>query len=156
MKIIYKNKNVEFKHFKFSDRAWHIQLPETFCPEINQYFFYEFDLIYEFYDDMMLLLLVKSAIRNAVENKNVPINSFLPKNITEGVVFCGFRHGQCIYSKCAVTGLRDAESGDSIQGFLTSLNRFVDRQEAWNIAKEANQIIKVTGGEGTLYSEDIF
>ena len=91
-----------------------------------------------------------------IKNTEVPINSFLPKNLIEGVVFCGFRHGQCIYSKCAVTGLRDAESGEHIQGFLTSKNRFVDRQEAWNIAKQADQIIKVSGGEGTLYSEDLW
>lgn len=91
-----------------------------------------------------------------IKNKEVPINSFLPKNITEGVVFCGFRHGQCIYSKYAITGLRDVESGKHIQGFLTNLNRFVDRQEAWNIAKEANQIIKVSGSVGTLYSEDLW
>ena len=91
-----------------------------------------------------------------IKNTEVPINSFLPKNLIEGVVFCGFRHGQCIYSKCAVTGLIDAESGEHIQGFLTSKNRFVGRQEAWNIAKQADQIIKVSGGEGTLYSEDLW
>lgn len=88
--------------------------------------------------------------------KEVPIRSTNPINCSTGLVFSGHRHGQCIYTKCAITGLRDAESGENEQGFLTNLNRFVDRQEAWNIAEKANQIIKVSGGEGTLYSEDLY
>lgn len=91
-----------------------------------------------------------------IKNTEIPLDRYLPKNCDTGVVFLGHRHGQCIYSKYVITGLRDAESGKYIQGFLTNLNRFVDRQEAWNIAKEANQIIKVSGAEGTLYSEDLW
>lgn len=86
----------------------------------------------------------------------MPLDRYLPKNCKTGVVFTGIRHGQCIYTKSAVTGLRDAESGEYTQGFLTNLNRFVDRQEAWDIAEKANQIIMVSGGEGTLYSEDLY
>lgn len=91
-----------------------------------------------------------------IKNEEIPLDRYLPKNCESGVVFLGHRHGQCIYAKCAVTGLRDAESGEHIQGFLTNLNRFVDRYEGWDIAVEANQIIKVSGGEGTLYSEDLW
>ena len=91
-----------------------------------------------------------------IKNTEIPLDRYLPKNCNSGAVFTGLRHVQCIFLKCAVTGLRDAESGDSIQGFLTNTNRFVDRQEAWNIAKEVNQIIKVSGGEETLYSEDLW
>ena len=88
--------------------------------------------------------------------EGLPLTSFLPKNCDRGIVFCGHRHGQCIYTKCAVTGLRDAESGENEQGFLTNLNRFVDREEAWKIAEKANQIICQSGGYGTLYSEDLY
>lgn len=88
--------------------------------------------------------------------EGLPVSSFLPKNLTQGVVFAGYRHGQCIYTKCAVTGLRDAETGDNEQGFLTSLNRFVDREEAWVIAENANQIIREVSGRGTLYSENLW
>ena len=91
-----------------------------------------------------------------IKNKEIPLDRYLPKNCNSGAVFTEHRHGQCIYLKCAITGLRDAESGEHIQGFLTNLNRFVDRQEGWDIAKEANQIIKISGGEGTLYSEDLW
>ena len=91
-----------------------------------------------------------------IKNNGVPLDRYLPKNCESGAVFTGIRHGQCIYLKSVITGLRDAESGEHVQGFLTNLNRFVDRQEGWDIAKNADQIVMVTGGEGTLYSEDLY
>lgn len=42
------------------------------------------------------------------------------------------------------------------QGFLTSSGRVVDRKVAWKIAEAANQIRRVTGSPGTLYSEDLY
>lgn len=56
-----------------------------------------------------------------------------PYNVDKGIVFCGWRHSNCIYQKVAITGLRDAESGENTQGFLTNKNRFVDRQEAYKL-----------------------
>lgn len=88
--------------------------------------------------------------------KEIPFNSTNPLNCPTGLVFSGHRHGQCIYTKCAITGLRDCESGENEQGFLTNLNRFVDRQEAWKIAEKANQIVRQSGGYGTLYSECLY
>lgn len=42
-------------------------------------------------------------------------------------------------------------------GFMTSENRFVDRKEAYKIAKEANQIIDIEHKAGfELYSEDLY
>lgn len=47
-----------------------------------------------------------------------------------------------------------------LQGFLTSTGRFVDREEAFLIAKEANQIIARADGNiydgPELYSEDVW
>lgn len=82
----------------------------------------------------------------------------LPINCDTGLVFCGYRHAHCMYSMCSVTGKRSVttEVGRYIQGFLTSENRFVDRKEAWIIAKRENQIKKQSGGYGTLYSEDLY
>lgn len=82
-------------------------------------------------------------------------------NVDQGVVVCGWRHGNIIATVKTLTGKRTvtfAEDGvgDFEQGFLTSHNRFVDRKEAWVIAKKQGQIFQVTGGEGTLYSEDIY
>ena len=83
--------------------------------------------------------------------------SYLPKNLDKGIVFCGHRHGQCIYTKCAITGLRDGESGPHIQGFLTSKNRFVDRVEALEIALRNDQVLDISDVRGNkLHSEDIY
>ena len=47
------------------------------------------------------------------------------------------------------------------QGFLTSLNRYVDRREAWKIAKENNQIkfgltASEAGDDSILISENLY
>lgn len=89
--------------------------------------------------------------------KDIPFESMNPTNCPTGLVFCGYRHGQCIYTKCAVTGLRDCESGDNEQGFLTSKNRFVSREEALIIALRENQVIDIDEIRGDkLYSEDLY
>jgi len=89
--------------------------------------------------------------------KDMPIETYLPKNLDKGIVFCGLRHGQCIYSKCAITGLRDAESGENEQGFLTSKNRFVSREEGLQIALKQNQVLDLKEIRGDrLFSEDLY
>lgn len=89
--------------------------------------------------------------------KDMPIAVYLPINLDKGIVFSGHRHGQCIYTKCAITGLRDAESGENEQGFLTSKNRFVSREEALQIALNENQVIDITQIRGDrLFSEDLY
>lgn len=49
---------------------------------------------------------------------------------------------------------------EEIEGFLTSKYRFVNRQEAWKIAVEQNQIVRRCGNDtehgGTLYSENLY
>lgn len=91
-------------------------------------------------------LEVKKEIANA-----------LPVNCKTGVVFCGFRHSNCIFTKCAITGLRDAESGTNVQGFLTNKNKFVDRSEALEIAILADQILDYDQIRGNkLFSEDLY
>ena len=77
-----------------------------------------------------------------------------PKNTPGGVVLCGFRHGDVISQLSATTKLRMSEAGNSIQGFLTNHNRFVDRVEGAKIFIE-------TGGElkhhkTKLFSEDLY
>ena len=56
-----------------------------------------------------------------------------------GTIICGHRHNDCyLVLKELITNpvLPPREK----QGFLTSQNRFVNRSEAWKIAKENNQI----------------
>lgn len=77
-----------------------------------------------------------------------------PKNITEGQVLCGWRHANIISLHYAIYG--KPVPADEVQGFLTSDNRFVGREEAMKIAIEANQIIRDTYNSMTLFSEDIY
>jgi len=85
------------------------------------------------------------------------LRGFAPYNVDRGIVFCGWRHINCLYQMVAITGLRQCEVGEEIQGFLTNLNRFVDRKEGYYIALEAKQILNLnTVTEEFLYSEDLY
>lgn len=96
-----------------------------------------------------------------IELKKV-IPGVLPKNIETGLVVTGHRHGQCIWTVACLAGLRTVENGEnaaggSIQGFLTNTNRFVNREEGFDIAETANQLNNRTRGKSrTLYSEDLY
>lgn len=99
----------------------------------------------------------------AIWYKDLPLkqtftSSVLPINCDRGLVFCGHRHGHCMYTMISITGLRSVKSecGDYTQGFLTSRNRFVDRKEAAIIAIASGQIIKPEYEDNTLFSEDIY
>lgn len=84
---------------------------------------------------------------------------FRPFNVDKGVVVSGWRHGNCIYQMVAITGLRSvpSEAGEEVQGFLTNKNRFVDREEGYDIAEAAEQLNeRPRGGGRTLYSEDLY
>ena len=100
----------------------------------------------------------------AIWYKDIPLKKELPDgvmirpiNCDRGLVFCGHRHAQCMYTMVSITGIRSVESeiGEYIQGFLTNKNRFVDREEAMIIAEEADQIIGYTHSN-QLFSEDLY
>lgn len=79
-----------------------------------------------------------------------------PINIDTGIVVCGQRHHNCLFTawslRKSLTALSEAR-GKNLQGFLTSKNRFVDRKEAGRIAFYANQIKEQTD---CLFSEDLY
>ena len=81
-----------------------------------------------------------------------------PKNIKTGLVICGLRHCNCYQT---IYILSNNESKYKLQfkkiteGFLTNLNRFVDREEAYIIALNAKQIDSRINGSA-LYSEDLY
>lgn len=106
-------------------------------------------------------------ICSAIWYKEIPlkkeIRGRLPKNCDRGVVVCGHRHGQCMWTMGSLTGLRSVTNaedgvGDYEQGFLTSKNRFVERMEALEIARKANQVLdeKEVRTHIGLHSEDIY
>jgi hypothetical protein len=81
------------------------------------------------------------------------IRGFSPYNVDRGIVFSGWRHGNCIYQAVAISGKSSYELGEVEQGFLTSKNRFVDRVEAGQIAFDAGQTTEL---KKYLYSEDVW
>lgn len=79
-----------------------------------------------------------------------------PHNISEGIVLCGWRHACIIAQMNALTGLKQYQTTE-VQGFLTNKNKFVNRREAYNIAKAAGQLKEWTySPSGQLFSEDLY
>jgi len=60
-----------------------------------------------------------------------------------GIIVCGRRHDDCYKTlESLVPDIKESELPDRTkQGFLTSTNRYVDRREAWKIAKARKQIV---------------
>jgi len=77
-----------------------------------------------------------------------------------GIVYCGWRHHVCYGVICSTFPSEEAaiarDRTIEHDGFLTSWNRFVDRQEAMTIAIKRKQVLHVTGHPDDLYSEDLY
>lgn len=67
----------------------------------------------------------------------------------EPLIFCGHRHYNILRQSDSVSKHPDN------QGFLTNRGRFVSREEAFSIAKHANQVQK-TISNLRLFSEDLY
>jgi hypothetical protein len=96
----------------------------------------------------------------AIWYKDLPTAKYLPTNVDKGVVIEGHRHADIIRTVVNLIGKRTCTNGEncageSIQGFVTNKNKFVDRYEAMSIARKANQIISDTTFP-ELYSEDLY
>lgn len=96
----------------------------------------------------------------AIWYKDLPTAKYMPTNIDRGVVVEGHRHADIIRTVLNLLGKRTCTngggcSGESVQGFVTNTNRFVNRTEGMKIAREANQIISDTTFP-ELYSEDLY
>lgn len=96
-----------------------------------------------------------------------------PENIETGFVICGRRHHNCYQTIKSLTNQTPNERlGDWIksltpeevrkhQGFITSLDRYVDRREGWKIAV-ANQQVRIgldateNGDDSILISENLY
>jgi hypothetical protein len=78
-----------------------------------------------------------------------------PNNIKSGYVVCGRRHHNCFTTVAIITSknLKEMNYGKCIQGFLTSKNMFLNREEAGKLAFETKQINKPTD---CLFSEDLY
>ena len=85
------------------------------------------------------------------------IHAHQPKNIDRGLVVAGYRHHNCFITSFVISGGKITKTNGVIashdQGFITSLDRFVNREEAGKIAFKAKQIVKLTN---CLMSEDLY
>ena len=71
----------------------------------------------------------------------------------EPIVIGGYRHCDCFRTASKLGYMAYIDQDE--QGFITSKGRFVDRKEAKQIAKQANQLIRLTDFKH-LISEDIY
>lgn len=111
---------------------------------------------------------MERIIYSAIWYKDLPTQAALPKNCNQGIVIIGSRHAKIIKKlfddgiflgddkgKTTIFKARTVtkEVGEFVQGFLTSHNRFVGRQEAAKLAFHNGQI-----GEPKeeLFSEDLW
>lgn len=77
---------------------------------------------------------------------------------SDGYVFRGQWHATAMYAPFGLQGMpkyKDEKPHGDDQGFITSTERYVTREEAWEIAKAAGQLNSRPHQEGELYSEDL-
>jgi hypothetical protein len=87
---------------------------------------------------------------SAIWFKNGGKYSHQPKNIENGLVITGLRHSNCFFIASKILD----KKVESVQGFLTSHNKFVSRTEAYEIALNAMQIEEIS--LKVLLSEDLY
>lgn len=83
-----------------------------------------------------------------------------PKNVATGIVVAGRRHHNAIMTVHILADMslekaKKFRAMKQIQGFITSRDRFLNRQEAWLLAVEVGQI-ETDVKEGTMFSEDLY
>lgn len=79
-----------------------------------------------------------------------------PANVQRGMVFCGLRHFNCFPALFKAFPSGSVSESQQIQGFVTTHNRFVDREEALTIARTAGQQLLRGGRITFLSSEDLW
>jgi hypothetical protein len=83
-------------------------------------------------------------------------------NIQTGLVICGRRHHNCITNSSIMLGDRYNKNlaNRAAQGFMTSMDRYVNRKEAFKIALAQKQIIHKfyddNNSDQILVSEDLY
>lgn len=93
---------------------------------------------------------------SAIHYRDFPItvSQYMCSNIESGVVLCGLRHSHIIGQCISLLGSRQCEMGKYTQGFITTKNRFLNRQEAAILWKSQGNKLKYSQNE--LFSEDLY
>jgi hypothetical protein len=76
-----------------------------------------------------------------------------PFNIDTGFVICGHRHHNCFMTSYILNKNEKLQNVEEVQGFMTSGNNFVDREEGARIAFESGQTSELLI---RLFSEDLY
>ena len=93
----------------------------------------------------------------AIHYDDDKVHPHQPKNIKQGFVICGRRHHNCFAIMGSLLGIGNYDKNKIVQGFVTSLDRYVDRKEGLVIAMAAKQIRKQKQTpEDVLISEDLY
>jgi hypothetical protein len=95
------------------------------------------------------------VICSAIHYDDGKIYVHQPRNIQSGFVVAGRRHHNCIITMHELSGKSDSDFENTTQGFLTSYDMFLNRQQAYELAEFTGQIIG-DRRENTLYSENLY
>lgn len=82
-------------------------------------------------------------ICSAVHFDNGIVYQEQPSNIKTGIVVAGRRHNNCFYSlkQMGLYGDSKVTKENTIAGFITNYDRFLNRKEAFVLAKKNNQLL---------------
>ena len=98
----------------------------------------------------------------AIHYDDGQVHEHQPENISSGLVICGRRHHNCYAILAGLVGSFDGKKnvlGRDAQGFITNLDRYVNRSEGFKIAKNADQLLMPnlhSGENQILISEDLY
>jgi hypothetical protein len=100
--------------------------------------------------------IVERIICAAIWYKDLPNVEpvYRVKNVTNGVVLCGWRHPYIIGQSGALLGKKQYEMGEYVQGFLTSKGRFLDRVQSAKLFIDNGGKLNYSSDE--LFSEDLY
>lgn len=109
-------------------------------------------------EDMRIVSAIQLGIQHSFKNSNTEkilcaaIHN--PEEIDMAgnpLIYCGLRHPNILWQSKLIS------RNPRHQGFLTTSGRFVDREEALQIALLNNQVVNVSNIRGNkLYSEDLY
>ena len=89
---------------------------------------------------------------SAIHYNDEKVHEHQPRNINSGFVICGRRHHNCLIVG-KIFNARYIKDYHNTQGFLTNLDRFVDREEGQKVALGSGQLKEP---KNLLFSEDLW
>lgn len=111
-------------------------------------------------EDMRIVSAIQLGIQHCFNNIKLQTEKILcsaihnPEEIDiagNPLIYCGLRHPNILWQSKSIS------RNPRHQGFLTTAGRFVNREEALEIALKNNQVLDLSNIRGNkLYSEDLY